>query len=57
MTHTYDQIRHLELLRHFLNFKKQGRDLYRENKDEYMELQEYRCAFCVDNADLLDKIL
>ena len=40
----YNKIRHLELLRRFLNFRKQGRDLYRENKDEYMELQEYRCA-------------
>jgi hypothetical protein len=40
----YNKIRHLKLLRRFLNFRKQGRDLYRENKDEYMELQEYRCA-------------
>jgi hypothetical protein len=40
----YNKTRHLELLRRFLNFRKQDRDLYRENKDEYMELQDYRCA-------------
>ena len=41
---TYNKIRHLELLRRFLDFKNQGKDLYTENRDEYMELQEYRCA-------------
>jgi hypothetical protein len=44
---TYNKIRHLELLRRFLDFKNQGKniyDLYLENQDEYMELQEYRCA-------------
>jgi hypothetical protein len=41
---TYNKIRHLELLKRFLDFKKQGKDLYRENRDEYMELLEYRCA-------------
>ena len=44
---TYNKIRHLELLRPFLDFKNQGKntyDLYLENQDEYMELQEYRCA-------------
>ena len=41
---TYNKIRHLELLKRFLDFRKQSKDLYRENRDEYMELQEYRCA-------------
>jgi len=40
---TYNKIRHLELLRRFLDFKKQGKNLYRENRDEYMELLHYRC--------------
>jgi hypothetical protein len=42
MTYTYHKIRHLELLKCFLDFKKQGKDLYTKNRDEYMELQEYR---------------
>jgi hypothetical protein len=40
-------MRHLKLLKRFLDFKNQGKniyDLYREKRDEYMELQEYRCA-------------
>lgn len=44
---TYNKIRHLELLRRFLDFKNQGKntyDLYIENRDEYMELQEYKVA-------------
>ena len=41
---TYNKIRDLELLRRFLDFNKQGKDLYTENRDEYMELQEYRSA-------------
>ena len=44
---TYNKIRHLELLRRFLDSEKQGKntyDLYLENRDEYMELQEYRCT-------------
>ena len=41
---TYNKIRHLELLKRFLDFRKQSKDLYRENRDEYMELQEYRCV-------------
>ena len=44
MTYKYNKVRHLELLRRFLDFRKQSKDLYRENQDEYMELQEYRCA-------------
>jgi len=42
MTYTYNKIRHLELLRRFLDFKKQGKDLYKENRDEYFELLHYR---------------
>jgi hypothetical protein len=41
---TYNKIRHLKLLKCFLDYKKQGKDLYTENRDEYMELQKYRCA-------------
>ena len=41
---TYNNIRHLELLKRLLDFKNQGKDLYAENRDEYMELQNYRCA-------------
>ena len=41
---TYNKIRHLELLRRFLDLKNQGKDLYRENRNEYMELKEYKCA-------------
>ena len=41
---TYNKIRHLELLKRFLDFKNKGKDLYTENRDEYMEFQEYRCA-------------
>ena len=39
---TYNKIRHLELLRRFLDYKNQDKDLYRENRDEYMELLHYR---------------
>lgn len=39
---TYNKIRHLELLRRFLDFKNQGKDLYKENRNEYMELLHYR---------------
>lgn len=44
MIYNYNKVRHLELLRRFLDLKKQGKDPYTENRDEYMELQEYRCA-------------
>jgi hypothetical protein len=40
----YNKIRHLKLLKRFLNFRKQSKDLYKENQNEYMELLEYRCA-------------
>ena len=42
---TYNKVRHLELLKRFLDFEKQGKntyDLYLENRDEYMELLHYR---------------
>ena len=41
---TYNNIRHLELLKRFLYLKNQAKDLYTENRYEYMELQNYRCA-------------
>lgn len=39
---TYNKIRHLELLKRLLDFKKQDKHLYWENQDEYMELLHYR---------------
>lgn len=42
MIYTYNKVRHLELLRRFLDFEKQGKDLYTENRDEYLELLHYR---------------
>lgn len=42
MTYTYNKIRRLELLRRFLDFKKQDKNLYNENPDEYLELLDYR---------------
>jgi len=41
---TYNKIRHLKLLKRFLDFKNQGKNLYTENRDEYIKLQKYRCA-------------
>jgi hypothetical protein len=41
---TYNKIRHLELLKRFLDFENQGKDLYTENRDEYKELSAYRNA-------------
>ena len=41
---TYNNIRHLELLKRFLYLKNQAKDLYTENQAEYIELQNYRCA-------------
>ena len=32
MTYTYNKIRYLELLRRFLDFEKQGKNLYTENR-------------------------
>jgi len=39
---TYNKIRHLELVRHFLDLEKQDKNLYSENRDEYLELLKYR---------------
>jgi len=33
MSYKYNKVRHLELLRRFLDFKKQGKNLYTENRD------------------------
>lgn len=35
---TYNNIRHLELLKRFLYLKNQAKELYTENQYEYMEL-------------------
>jgi len=40
---TYNKIRHLELVKRFLDFEKQGKNLYTENRDQYMELLDYHC--------------
>ena len=37
---------HIELVKRFLDFKKQGKnvyDLYLEKRDEYLELSRYQC--------------
>ena len=39
---TYNKIRHLELLKGFLDLKEQGKDLYGENRDQYIELLHYQ---------------
>ena len=42
----YDKIKHLELVKRFLDFKNVGKniyDLYLENKNEYLELSKYQC--------------
>lgn len=41
---TYNKSRHLKLLRRFLDCQKQGKHLYDENPDEYLELLDYQCA-------------
>jgi len=42
MSYKYNKVRHLELLRRFLDFKKQGKDLDTENRDECLELSRYQ---------------
>nr|WPV76441.1 hypothetical protein [Naviculales sp.] len=42
MTYKYNKVRHLELLRRFLDFKKQGKNFHRENRDEDLELLHYQ---------------
>ena len=41
---TYKKKKHIELLKRFLDFQKQGKnvyDLYVEKRDEYLELSRY----------------
>jgi hypothetical protein len=38
----YNHIRHLELFRRLQNLKNQGKYLYRENQEKYLELLNYR---------------
>ena len=42
MTYNYNKVRHLELFRRFLDLKKQGKDLYTENRDEGLELLHHQ---------------
>ena len=42
MTYKYNKVRHLELFRRFLDLEKQGKDLYMENRDEYLEFLHYQ---------------
>lgn len=42
MTSNYNKVRHLELLKRFLDLKKQGKDLYTENRDQGSELLHYQ---------------
>ena len=35
---TYNQKKHIELLKHLQDLKNQGKSFYRESKDEYLEL-------------------
>jgi hypothetical protein len=43
---TYKKNKHIELVKRFMDFKKQGKnvsDLYLEKRDEYLELSRYQC--------------
>ena len=40
----YNKIRHLELLKRSQDFKSQGKLLFKENPEEYVELSEYNIA-------------
>ena len=43
---TYKKKKHIELVKRFLDFKKQGKnvyDLYLEKRNEYLELSRYQC--------------
>lgn len=47
MIYNYKKVRHLELVKRFLNLKNQGKDiytLYKEKPDEYIEFKKYRVA-------------
>ena len=41
---TYNQKRHIELLKRSENLKNQGRSLSQESRDEYLELSDYNAA-------------
>jgi len=41
----YNHIRHLELFSRSQNLEKQGKYLYKENQEEYLELLNYRAIF------------
>ena len=46
LTMTYKKNKHIELVKRFMDFKKQGKnvyDLYLEKRDEYLELSRYQC--------------
>ena len=38
---TYNQNRHIELLKRSQDLKKQGKSFYQESTDEYLELSKY----------------
>jgi hypothetical protein len=40
----YNKTRHLKVVRHFLNCKKEGKALYRENREESMEFLDSKCV-------------
>ena len=42
MTYNYNKVRHLELVRRFLDLKDQGKDLYTENRYEGLELLHHQ---------------
>lgn len=41
---TYNQKRHIKLLKRSQDFKNQGKSFYRESEDEYLELVKYEAA-------------
>lgn len=41
---TYNQKRHIELLKRLQDLKNQGKSFYQESKDEYLELSKYEGA-------------
>lgn len=41
---TYNQKRHIQLLKHLQDLKNQGKSFYQENTDEYLELSKYEGA-------------
>ena len=41
---TYNQKRHIQLLKRFQDLKNQGKSFYRESTDEYLEFSKYEGA-------------